>query len=287
MSGSDHDNVVGVIRSTAPRRYARRNHSDSGAHANFSIEPSKFLVSLVATSATAVTYDMNCRVVSLIGQRRHHAAGLPSILEVARNAQVTLTRALTLRAGLAESHHDIASAHRLVRTRYAWRGYDIPEANRNGTGAPDFERNVVFIAKNNGAIVGTITLGLDREEGLLAEHTYPEAIQAKREEGGVVCEVTRLAVAEDADSKPVLAALFSLAYATASARGVTDVFIEVTPRHAAFYSRALGFRIASKGRVCQRVGVQSALLWLEMDELEQRLMTLNARVFPQPECRAA
>jgi hypothetical protein len=53
--------------------------------------------------------------------------------------------------------------------------------------------------------------------------------------------------------------------------GVTDVFIEVNPRHVVFYTRALGFVVAAGAQLCQRVLAPSVLLHLEVDTLESRL----------------
>jgi len=267
--------VTQIDQNTPYRLCTRRSPSEPVASANFSIEPSKFLASMLASTASAVSFDMNRGVVSLVKQRRIREAQRPNLDEFAREARVTLTKAITLRAGMAESHADVEAAHQLVRQRYAWRGYDIPDARPARLLA---ENKVIFVAKDGDDAVGTITLGLDGHSGLLAEGTYPEAIAERRAAGANVCEVTRLAVAEQAESKPVLAALFSLAYATAHVRGVTDVFVEVNPRHVVFYRRVLGFAVAAGEKFCERVKAPSVLLWLKMDELERRLRKLNASV---------
>jgi len=62
-----------------------------------------------------------------------------------------------------------------------------------------------------------------------------------------------------------------------SMHGVTDVFIEVNPRHVGFYQRALGFAVAAGERFCERVKAPSVLLKLELADLERRL-----RVEPPP-----
>ncbi len=136
-------------------------------------------------------------------------------------------------------------------------------------------RELTFVASDGRATVGTITLGLDGPDGLLAEGTHADVVQMHRVQGRKVCELTRLALAERVDSRAVLAALFSLAYAAGSAHGITDVFIEVNPRHVGFYTRVLGFNIAASARICERVGAPSVLLWLRTEALEQRLIELS------------
>ena len=257
--------------------------------ADLGIDPPKFLASMLPPPPTAVCLDMKRGVVSLMRQRRPRIAPPTALAESAREAHITLTHAVALRARMAESREDIDDAHHLVRRRYAWRGYDLPANDAQAPKCVEPHSNhVVFVAKEGSDTVGTITLGLDSHTGLLAEGTYPDVVQERRAAGCNVCEVTRLAVAERVESKSVLAALFSLAFATASVHGVTDVFVEVNPRHVVFYRRVLGFMVAAGEKFCERVKAPSVLLWLTMDELEQRLMKLNAKIASQPlEAQAA
>jgi hypothetical protein len=98
-----------------------------------------------------------------------------------------------------------------------------------------------------------------------------------------VCELTRLALAESIDSKVVLAALFSLAHAAGRMLDdVTHVFIEVNPRHVAFYSRVLGFVVAAGEKFCERVRARSVLLHLEIESFEERLMALGGEAVVRP-----
>ena len=230
-----------------------------------------------------VCADVDHGVVSLVKQRARRVQARPTLTVQAREGHMTLTRAVTLRATVAESSEQIEAATNLIRRRYAWRGYDMPEQEENSVReafSPDSSQ-VVFVATSDHLTIGTITLGLDRPSGLLAENSYGEVIQQYRAAGGKVCEVTRLAVDEEADSKRVLAALFSLTWAAASVNGVTDMFVEVNPRHVVFYRRILGFDVAADERFCDRVGAPSVLLRVDMDELEERLTRMNERVAAQ------
>ena len=139
------------------------------------------------------------------------------------------------------------------------------------------------MAASPDATIGTITLGLDGPLGLRAEGTHRDVVQKVRGAGRCVCELTRLAVADSVDSKPVLASLFNLAYAAAETiHGVTDVFIEVNPRHVAFYSRVLGFVVAAGETFCERVRAPSVLLHVEMEALAARLAALAERALLPP-----
>ena len=138
----------------------------------------------------------------------------------------------------------VDAAHELVRERYRWRGYDVDGGDIHAAAVADARRRreITFLAANREGALGTLTLRLDGPRGLRAEGTHGHLVQSVRVAGKRVCELTRLAVADSVTSKTVLAALFSLAFAAADAlHGVTDVFIEVNPRHVAFYLRILGF----------------------------------------------
>ena len=190
-----------------------------------------------------------------------------------------------LRVAVARSPEDIEAANHLVRKRYAWRGYEVettPDACADRT-RQRFEQEITFVAANHEATIGTVTLGLDGPFGLLAEETHGDVIDTARTSGRRVCELTRLAVAESVDSKSVLASLFGLAYAAGrSIHDVTDVFIEVNPRHVVYYSRILGFVVAAGERLCERVRAPSVLLHLEIEVLAERLMMLTDLAMPQP-----
>ncbi len=175
-----------------------------------------------------------------------------------------------LHVAVASCPEALAEAARLVERRYAWRGYAVTSPGA-GPARPRAQE-ITLLAQRDAATVGTLTLRLDGPLGLAAEQGYGDTVSAARAKGRRVCELTRLALAERCDGKAVLASLFGLAYALGrAAHGVTDVFIEVHPRHAGFYERALGFVVAAGERFCERVKAPSVLLKLELAELERRL----------------
>jgi hypothetical protein len=183
---------------------------------------------------------------------------------------------------VARSSEQRAAAADLVRRRYAWRGYDLQDSYAQPSRKRSAQQ-ITFLAKSGRTAVGTLTLGLDGPAGLLAEAAYGEVIREYRAEGHRVCELTRLALAESIDSKTVLAALFCLAHAVGrTLNDVTHVFIEVNPRHVAFYSRILGFVVAAGEKFCERVRARSVLLELEIEALEQRLMALDVATGMEP-----
>ena len=190
-----------------------------------------------------------------------------------------------LHIAVAKRAEQFAAARNLVRERYASRGYEF-ENPANARAESPHERSsqeTTFLVASGQATVGTLTLGLDGAHGLRAEEAYCDVIDRYRVAGCRVCELTRLALAERVHSKAVLASLFYLAHAVGrTAHDVTDVFIEVNPRHVAFYSRVLGFVVAAGEKFCERVHAPSVLLQLELEALELRLGLLNVAALMQP-----
>lgn len=187
-----------------------------------------------------------------------------------------------LHISVARSADQLVAARDLVRRRYAWRGYGVTEADAEPT------REITFLVATRSAALGTLTLGLDGPHGLRAEADYGQVIERFRAAGHRVCELTRLALAEGAHTKKVLASLFSLAHAVGrTSHDVSHVFIEVNPRHVAFYSRVLGFVVEATGKMCERVHAPSTLLQVEIEALEKRLGLIDIAGLMQPLAQAA
>jgi hypothetical protein len=184
-----------------------------------------------------------------------------------------------LRATVASREAEYAVARELVEQRYTARGY----RSMSDVGRPAVESHALTILAMHGdTTVGTMTLRFDSVHGLNVDEAYGREVDALRAEGGVACELTCLAVAEHADSQATLAVLFRMAYYAADQLGVTDVFIEVNPRHERFYRRVLGFTVAAEVRNCPRVQAPAVLL-------HQDMICLGARLggFPPPTRSAA
>lgn len=173
--------------------------------------------------------------------------------------------------GVVRMESEIRAALELIKSRYAWRGYLVPRENPTSS-------ELTLVATQHGSAVGTLTLRFDGPARLRADESYGEEIDAVRSEGRSVCELGRFAVAPQAQSKAVIAALFGRVRAIVRGRrDVTDVFVEVNPRHVAFYRRGFGFEVAAEGRLCPRVLAPSVLLRLEVTAFERRMRERNER----------
>lgn len=162
------------------------------------------------------------------------------------------------RVRLADSPGQRSRASILINSMYSWRGYateglDLTHHNPN---------RITLEASSGQELFGTLTLGLDSDDGLLAEELYPDEIKELRSQNRRLCEMTKLAFDPLYSSKESLAALFHLAYIYAhNIFKATDVLIEVNPRHVTFYQRRLGFeQIGDAPRICPRVGAPAVLL---------------------------
>ena len=175
---------------------------------------------------------------------------------------------------ITEQEHRMSEI--LVSDRYAWRGY-CPLEQIDET--PREQREVTLLAWSESDAVGTMTMGIDNGRGLQADETYAEKLDDLRAQGRTVCEFTRFAVSAVADSKATISGLFDLSYVLGRRMlGVTDVVVEVNPRHVGFYRRAFGFKSISDVRTCERVNAPAVLLRLDVAELEGRMRQVGARM---------
>lgn len=149
----------------------------------------------------------------------------------------------------------------LVERMYSWRG--LQTQNREFSARPGQTTLVAFSGEH---LFGTLTLGVDTGRGLLADTLYRDQIDAVRAEGGRVCEVTRLAIDPAFSSHDVLATIFHLVFILSRrVHDMTDLFIEVNPRHVGFYQRMLQCHIAGPELTCPRVGAPAVLMHLPLE----------------------
>ena len=172
---------------------------------------------------------------------------------------------------LAHSDERVNNASLLVQRMYSKKGYDVPGMKK----MPD---RITLMASQNDIVVGTITLGVDSGNGLLADENYKAEVDKLRAENRRVCELTKFAVDQTRGSKRVLAALFHIAYIYGRVlQKQTDVVIEVTPKHAPFYRRMLGFEQMGEERLNSRVNTMGVLLRLEIEYVDRQIERLGGK----------
>ena len=154
----------------------------------------------------------------------------------------------------------------LIEKLYAYRGLHATHADLPVRGG----QTTLVACRDEDHVFGTVTLGLDSPDGLLADALYRPQIDQVRSAGGRVCEVTRLAVDPEFGSSLLMAQFFHLVFILARlVHGMTDLFAEVHPRHSSYYQRMLGYRVAGPERVCPRVGAPAVLLHIPLAEAER------------------
>lgn len=157
----------------------------------------------------------------------------------------------------AVTYHQHRACNALVRRMYLSRGYRILPTRQS----IDDPNHFTLGAWLNGELVATLTGTRDSRRGLLADNLYDHEISALRKPNRVIGEVTRLAVDSEFRSPELLASLFRATYQYARAVfGVTDVVVEVNPRHASYYRREMGFAQIGAVRTCPRVEAPAVLL---------------------------
>lgn len=158
------------------------------------------------------------------------------------------------------------SANCLVQRRYAWRNYKLGGARSNEP------TRIALAAHGHNGIVGTVSVGLDAGSGLFVDELYGDEANALRRDGRRLCEFTKLAIDNDVRSRPLLAALFHLAFIYARRMYYcTDLLIEVNPRHVGFYRRMLGFQQLGLQRFNARVTAPAVLMSLCLAHAETQI----------------
>jgi hypothetical protein len=171
----------------------------------------------------------------------------PSIVDFRINERV-----FGIRAADIDEHRNSASM--LITKMYAWRGYTGSHQVGNDP------NRITLTASDKGEVIGTLSLGLDSQIGLLADQVFKDCIEPYRAKGKV-CEIIKLAIHPDVKSKAVLASLFHVAFIYARDLNLCkEIFIEVNPRHRRFYEAMLGFKVECESRPNPRVDAPAVLL---------------------------
>jgi hypothetical protein len=172
---------------------------------------------------------------------------------------------------LASSPQLRSEAGALIQRMYSWRGYHVG----NDVTVAHNPSRLTLVAINDQKLIGTVTLGLDSDDGgLLADELYKQEIDFYRN-AGKVCELSKFALDPQHSSKEILAGLFHLAYIYAhKVYKATDLFGEVNPRHVGSHERMFGFRKISGTRTCSRVDAPAVLLHLKLEDVCKKISFL-------------
>jgi len=99
----------------------------------------------------------------------------------------------------------------------------------------------VFLAREHGEVVATLTLIPDTEAGLPLDAAYREDADGLRLEGRRIGEISCLALAPRYRRHDLLLHLFRMMHVCARATGLDDLCVVVAPKHGRFYQHILLF----------------------------------------------
>ena len=222
-------------------------------------------------SVDRVTQQLN----SFLSDRVGSGQGGDVNLSMALGNIERLLEASNIDIHIASTSEEETRAGELVTNRYGWRGYDA--SNNCGSDQwidmlPNPTSYFTVVAMQYSRCIGTVTLGLDSTEGLIVDTGYQQEVNEVREAGRRVSELTRFAVNAGPASNLVLTGMFRYLYMIGTCfDDLTDLFIEVNPRHVAYYCRALGFTVVGAEKLCPRVNAPSVLLRLTREVLASKL----------------
>lgn len=200
---------------------------------------------------------------SYLYARRGVSGGLPRDDDASRHFKIRA----------ADDHGQRSSTNILIKRRYEWRGYRNVALPSEQAG-----HRITLCATGEDGIIGTITVGLDGEEGLNAEDAFRPEVSELRARGLRLCEFTKLAMDAAEGSKHVLASLFHVAYTIAHRiRGFDTLLMEVNPRHVAYYRRMLGCQVLGAERLNRRVSAPAVLLCMDFAHTREQIRRFGGR----------
>ncbi len=196
--------------------------------------------------------------------RLNYQAPITDSIDTSNNQECLLKRS-GYSIHLVDSLKQRIKTSTFIKQMYASRGYHTESI----TAFMHDPNQVIFAATIGEIIVGTVTLGIDSDQGLLADELYQQEIDSFRSADRIVCELSKFAMDPQYSTKEIIASLFQIAYIYArNVHKATDFFCEVNPRHAAPQKRLFGFRKIGKLRSCPRVNAPAVLLHLGLDYIK-------------------
>jgi hypothetical protein len=169
-----------------------------------------------------------------------------------------------IRAQIADTPELRAAANEIIAKKYAAAGYGCHGLACAGQAVP-------LVVVNQDQVIGTMTISCDSSAGLLVDQGYVDYVNNRRRPGKLCAEITKLAFESPSGSIRAIDVGFSFAVGLLTARGVTDLFIEVNPKQVRFYHRRLGFWPIGDETNAERVTAPARLMWVETQILSKTI----------------
>lgn len=178
---------------------------------------------------------------------------------------------------LARRTSVLQDALALINRRYRQCGYGFQTLTLS-------QERMTIVAYEGARAIGTLTVQLEAGRGLLSDECFGAELDGLRAQGARLCEFIKLATAHDAPMPATLASMFHVALIYAHrVHLASHVVVEVNPRHAAFYTRVLGFSAHSAARPNPRVKAPGVLLVSDFKPIEAQLAAREAPTVGQGE----
>ncbi|MCC7019515.1 MAG: hypothetical protein IT332_07160 [Ardenticatenales bacterium] len=170
---------------------------------------------------------------------------------------------------------ELDDVQRLTHDQYVAEGYTTPQPDGRLRYYDEIEaapENMVLVAIDDGAIVGTVSVTLDGPAGLHVDHDFGAACAAVRAEGPTVGGVWRIVTEPDLrTSRTVILELIRSSTDVLRRFGVSTALCEFAPRHEHVYRKLLGFATVARCEGLGEVRSPAVLMRASVAEAARRL----------------
>lgn len=157
--------------------------------------------------------------------------------------------------GAARTFAQLCRAFALVHDRYLEQGYMRQhESGMRYSLLNLLPQTTTFVVEEQSKLLGTLSVVIDSPAGLPASDDFAQEIAERRKLGRVIAEATMFSCLPDPKFQTqVSLQLMSLAFAWCVEIGIDDLCLAVSPKHAPFYEKVLGFERLGRERAVNHV----------------------------------
>lgn len=181
---------------------------------------------------------------------------------------------------VARTAADYEEAFRLVHVGYVFQGIErLGPLDMRINEQHVLPEATVFNAREDGRLVGTLTLTSDSPAGLCLEADYPEEIHRLREQGAILAEIGSLAIVRRCWHSGALM-LLALAAVRHLVRHLdaTHCVVGVHPRTASYYRAVWNFQVLGAPKIHTQLSAPVVALVVSLDDVRDHF----SRYFRQP-----
>lgn len=181
----------------------------------------------------------------------------------------------------AKSKNELTQALCLIYKVYFESGY-ITEANESEMLFNIYHllpETVVLVAKSNASVISTMTQVFDSELfGLPMDTLYSKELDALRQKGRTISEISGLATLKSFRWYNLFAYLLNIMYRYAHYKKVNDICITVNPKHAQFYKSVFLFEQFGDEKYYSKVNAPAVALRWDMDNIEKKFKEVYGKM---------